>query len=159
MELIEITRDGSPTCPIAELPDVATDVMTGTAEMYKKSGYQPPWIGYLAIHNGKCVGTCAFKTPPIEGRVEIAYFTFPEDEGRGIATSMARLLIEIAMSESPRIRICAQTLPERNASTRVLEKLGFRKVAEIDHPEDGKVCEWELKALQDAPADAAKPRR
>jgi hypothetical protein len=77
MELIEITRDGRSASPIAELPEVATEVMTGTAEMYKIGGYQPPWIGYLAVSNGKCVGACAFKTPPMGGRVEIAYFTFP----------------------------------------------------------------------------------
>jgi len=146
MELIEITKNGHSASPIADLPEVATEVMAGTAEMYKISGYQPPWVGYLAIHNGECVGTCAFKTPPIEGRVEIAFFTFPENEERGIATNMARSLIEKAKSESHTIRICAQTLPERNASTRILEKLGFQQVAEINHPEDGKVWEWELLA-------------
>ena len=159
MELIEITRDGTPARPIAELPDVATDVMTGTAEMYKTSGYQSPWIGYLAIRNGKCVGTCAFKTPPIEGRVEIAYFTFPENEGFGIATTMARCLVEKAVFEAQGLLICAQTLPERNASTRVLEKLGFRNIAEIDHPEDGKVWEWEMKAQQDKSSGRGKSRR
>jgi RimJ/RimL family protein N-acetyltransferase len=153
MKLIEITKNGIPACPIAKLPDVATEVMSGTAEMYKNCGYQPPWVGYLAIHNGKCVGTCAFKAPPIEGSVEIAYFTFPDNEGQGIATSMARCLIEKAISESQGIRICAQTLPERNASTRVLEKLGFQQIVELDHPEDGKVWEWELLAQQVAPAD------
>lgn len=148
MELIEITRDGNPNYSIAELPDVATEVLTGAVEMYKTSGYQPPWIGYLAVHSGEYVGACAFKTPPIDGRVEIAYFTFPGNEGRGIATSMARCLIEIAKSQSHGVRICAQTLPERNASIRVLEKLGFQQVAEVDHPEDGKVWEWELLAQQ-----------
>ncbi len=148
MELIEITENGSPAHPINGLPDMVSDVLRGAAEMYKISGYQPPWIGYLAIHNGKCIGTCAFKTPPLEGRIEIAYFTFPENERQGIATSMARYLIKKAMSESPGIRICAQTLPEHNASTRVLEKLGFQQIAEIDHPEDGKVWEWALLAQQ-----------
>jgi len=156
MELIEITRDGSPARQIDELPDVAHDILASTAEMYKTCGYQPPWIGYLAVHNGKCVGTCAFKTPPIDGRVEIAYFTFPGNEGHGIATSMARALVEKTMPEAQGVRICAQTLPERNASTRVLEKLGFQQIAEIEHPEDGKVWEWELKAQQTPAGDVQK---
>jgi RimJ/RimL family protein N-acetyltransferase len=67
---------------------------------------------------------------------------------------MARRLVEMALSGLRGIRICAQTLPERNASNRVLEKCGFQQVAEIDHPEDGKVWEWEMKAQQDAPAEA-----
>ena len=159
MELIEITADGSPARPIGELSDVAIDVMTGTAEMYKATGYQPPWIGYLAIHKGKCVGTCAYKTPPVDGRVEIAYFTFPGYEGGGIATSMARHLVEVALAESKDLRICAQTLPEQNASTRVLEKLGFQKMAEIEHPEDGKVWEWERRAQQDKNSGRSALRR
>lgn len=154
MELIEITRNGSPAHPIYGLPDVAIEVLTDIAEMYKISGFQPPWIAYLAIQSGKCVGTCAFKTPPINESVEIAYYTFPEYEGQGVATSMARQLVEKALSETPNIRICAQTLPALSASTRVLQKLGFRRIAEIDHPQDGKVWEWEWKAQ---PAGAGDP--
>jgi RimJ/RimL family protein N-acetyltransferase len=40
--------------------------------------------------------------------------------------------------------VAAQTLPERNASHRVLEKLGFEAVETVDHPEDGMVLEWQL---------------
>jgi ribosomal-protein-alanine N-acetyltransferase len=57
---------------------------------------------------------------------------------------MAKLLILFAKSEDLEIRICAQTLPERNASTRVLEKLGFQMIAVVEHPQDGKVWEWDL---------------
>jgi RimJ/RimL family protein N-acetyltransferase len=44
----------------------------------------------------------------------------------------------------PSVVVAAQTLPERNASHRVLEKLGFRHVETIEHPEDGTVWEWQL---------------
>src|SRR6185503_4650545 len=37
----------------------------------------------------------------------------------------------------------AHTLPERNASTRVLEKNGFRLLGPIVDPEDGPVFRWE----------------
>jgi RimJ/RimL family protein N-acetyltransferase len=80
----------------------------------------------------------------MDGRVEIAYFTFPGNEGRGIATAMAKALLGLAKRASPMIRIYAQTLPQHSASTRVLEKLGFQQTVEVDHPEDGKVWEWEL---------------
>jgi ribosomal-protein-alanine N-acetyltransferase len=144
MELIEISKDGAPTQAIDGLSEIAKDVMKSTAEMYQKTGYQPPWVGYLAFDGVNCIGTCAFKTPPLNGRVEIAYFTFPGNEGRGVATSMAKRLIKLAILEYPTVRIFAQTLPEHNASTSVLENLGFKQTDEIDHPEDGRVWEWEL---------------
>lgn len=128
------------------LPELATEVMHRTSEMYMTTGYRPPWVGYLALVNGECVGTCAFKAPPSDGRVEIAYFTFPGHEGKGVATEMAKCLVEKALDQEQSARICAQTLPEPNASTRVLEKLGFHHTSVLEHPEDGKVWEWERKA-------------
>jgi hypothetical protein len=146
MELIAITPAGTTVTPIEQIPNIAREVMKSSAAMYRTTGCQPPWIGYLAVDGAGCVGTCAFKSPPLEGRVEIAYFTFPGNEGRGVATAMVKALIELAKRASSSIRIFAQTLPQPNASTRVLEKLGFERTAEIDHPEDGKVWEWELRA-------------
>ena len=90
------------------------------------------------------VGTCGFKSPPHDGRVEIAYFTFPEFEGCGFASAMAARLLAIARQHSSPIVVAAQILPERNASHKILEKLGFRHVETIDHPEDGRVWEWQL---------------
>ncbi|NNC89877.1 MAG: GNAT family N-acetyltransferase [Akkermansiaceae bacterium] len=143
MELIEITPEGAPESIREKLPEIARSVISATADVYRRGGYAPPWVGYLGVEEGVCAGTCGFKSAPVKGRVEIAYFTFPGNEGRGVATRMAEALIEIASQEAPRIRVCAQTLPERNASTRILEKLGFRRTGELQHPEDGLVWEWE----------------
>src|SRR3712207_7923797 len=41
-------------------------------------------------------GTCGFKSRPRDGRVEIAYFTFPEHQRKGIGRQMAAALVEIA---------------------------------------------------------------
>lgn len=116
-----------------------TNVTGGTGET--------PWGGYLAIDDdsGVVIGTCAFKSPPAEdATVEIAYFTFPAYEGKGYATAMAGKLIEAA-SRAPEVRrIIARTLPEPNASTRVLEKVGMRFAGEVVDPEDGRVWEWEI---------------
>ena len=146
MELIDIEHDGSAQRAIENLPAMAREAMSATAALYRVTGAQPPWIGYLAVEAGECVGTCAFKSAPAAGRVEIAYFTFPGNEGRGVASRMAGALIEVARRGAPGIRVFAQTLPEPNASTRVLEKHGFQWIGEIDHPEDGKIWEWELPA-------------
>lgn len=149
IKLVAVNQQGQPAEPIADLPDTAVNVLKETAALYARNGNRSPWVGYLAVEGGACVGTCAFKTPPRKNRVEIAYFTFPEYEGRGIATRMAALLVEIAFRETPGITVVAQTLPEENASTTVLRKNGFRLVGELEHPEDGTVWEWHLTDFKD----------
>ena len=90
------------------------------------------------------VGTCAFTAPPdAEGIVEIAYFTFPPFEGQGHATAMAAGLMELAKAGTAIRKVRAHTLPERNASTRVLQKLGFDRIGEAIDLEVGRVWRWE----------------
>ena len=115
LRLVPITKSGEPGEAIA-LPSGIAEVMSATAVMYQSSGFEPPWIGYLAVSEGSMVGTCAFKASPTNGRVEIAYFTFSGCEGRGIATAMAKRLVSLAKAERPGIVVTAQTLPVRNAS-------------------------------------------
>jgi len=69
--------------------------------------------GYLVLETDTIVGTCAFRSPPRSGEVEIAYFTFPEFEGRGFTTEMARHLIHIVKNTQPGTRIFTLTLPEK----------------------------------------------
>jgi RimJ/RimL family protein N-acetyltransferase len=104
------------------------------------------WDGYFVVDTGtrEVVGSCAFKGKPTEaGTAEIAYFTYPEFEGKGYATSMVRKLIELATHSSTVKCIVAHTLPDVNASTRVLEKVEMRCVGEVDDPEDGRVWRWQ----------------
>jgi RimJ/RimL family protein N-acetyltransferase len=99
---------------------------------------------HIAVENDVPLGTCAFKSPPVDNRVEIAYGTLPGCEGNGVATAMATELVRIAWQEKAGLTIFAQTLPEENASTAILKKLGFRPVGTVEHPADGLVWEWEL---------------
>ena len=144
MELIAITESGELAKPVPSTPQVAAEVLEATTQLYRAVGYELPWIGYLAIENGTCVGACGFKSPPLNNRVEIAYFTFPGHESRGVATQMASELIRLALDKMPAVTMTAQTLPEDNASTSVLKRLGFRLVGSVEHPEDGLVWEWQL---------------
>jgi [ribosomal protein S5]-alanine N-acetyltransferase len=104
------------------------------------------WGGYFVvdIDTREVVGSCAFKGQPTEdGAVEIAYLTYPDFEGKGYATSMARKLISLA-SHCPTVkRVVAHTLPEVNASTRVLEKVTMTFVGEVIDPDDGRVWQWQ----------------
>ncbi len=144
LSLIPIDRDGIPRGYSGILPEVTAEVLRATVRLYESVGFREPWVGYLALAGSTPVGTCAFKSAPLDGRIEIAYHTFPGFEGRGLATAMATELVAITWRHEPSVIVAAQTLPERNASHSVLDKLGFRHVATIDHPEDGKVWEWQL---------------
>jgi ribosomal-protein-alanine N-acetyltransferase len=126
------------------------EVSAATAAFLARVGHDArgwPWWGcFLAVDSGSrlVVGTCAFKGPPdADGAVEIAYFTFPAYEGRGYATAMAALLTSRAGAAPPARTVRAHTLPERNASVRILEKLGFAHLGEVVDPEDGPVWRWE----------------
>lgn len=144
LRLIEIGADGAPArCPGA-IPPAGRDVLEGTAHLYEATGFHPPWVGYLADRDGDVVGACAFKAPPQAGRVEIAYMTFPEYEGRGIAAEMARQLVQVARSADPTLTVIAQTLPQEGPSTAILRKLGFTFETEVQHPDDGLIWQWIL---------------
>ena len=106
-----------------------------------------PWTHGFAIvlkTSGAVIGICGYKGPPSSDRVvEIAYAVNADQQGRGYATEAAEALTRYAL-ESPEVRlVCAHTLPEENASTRVLTKCGFRWVGEVNDPEDGLVWRWE----------------
>jgi RimJ/RimL family protein N-acetyltransferase len=144
LSFVEIGNNGEPTTPVGPLSDTSRDVCHKTARLYEPAGSYPPWMGYLVLEEDTIVGTCAFRSPPRNGAVEIAYFTFPEFEGRGFATEMARHLIQIVQDTLPGTRIFAFTLPEENASNCILQKLGFGFCGET-RDEDGLVVwRWEL---------------
>ncbi len=102
--------------------------------------------GFSLVHRDSdiVVGKSGFKGPPgADGVVEIAYTVVPDYQGKGYATEAAQALAAFAFS-SGRVRVVrAHTLPESNASTRVLAKCGFRHIGEVIDPEDGLVWRWE----------------
>ena len=142
MHLVSIARDGKVNLPGITLPEAAASVVATTVQLYARRRYVEPWVGYLAIEGGDCVGACGFTSPPADGIVEIAYFTYPDFEGRGMATRMAQRLISIARECDRAVKVIAHTLTEENASNHILKKLGFAFSGTVDHPEDGKIWKW-----------------
>jgi RimJ/RimL family protein N-acetyltransferase len=120
------------------------DILAMTLDFYTRVGYTPPWIGYFASEGGQVVGVGGFKGAPRKRVVEFAYGTFKSAQHNGIGTKICRELIELAKKSNPDIIITARTLPEKNFSTRILEKNGFTNMGPIEDPEDGIVWEWVL---------------
>ncbi|MCK9193522.1 MAG: GNAT family N-acetyltransferase [Nevskia sp.] len=140
MNLVAITQELTSRQEI-QSSDFLKDLCVSTIAMYPNGIPMLPWAGYLGEEQGVFIGTCAFKALPEFGEVEIAYFTFPEHEGRGVATLMAQSLIDLAKQYGV-VMIKAQTLPEKNVSTHILEKLGFKFSGSVIQPTDGQVWEW-----------------
>lgn len=91
------------------------------------------------------VGWGGFKgAPDADGAVEIGYAIAPAWEGRGVATAAVGAMLREAW-DAPEVRcVLAHTLPERNASVRVLEKTGFARDGENLDGDVGAVWRFRL---------------
>jgi RimJ/RimL family protein N-acetyltransferase len=128
------------------IAEVLGDACAAQADLYEQTDAEAPWVGYLAydIDSNEIVGICAFKDNPEDGMVEIAFYTFPDYEGRGWGRKMAAALIDIAWASGEVDTIFAHTEAEENASVHIVKKLGFTLVGPMDYPE-GIVWQWELR--------------
>jgi RimJ/RimL family protein N-acetyltransferase len=106
------------------------------------------WWSYLFLLDQPRLvcGMGGYKGPPQDGVVEIGYSIAPSLRGRGLATAAARELVRIAFADPRVTAVQAHTLAEPNASTRVLEKVGLRKIAELVDPaeHEGPIWRWRL---------------
>ena len=103
------------------------------------------WWNYLPVNrqDNKLIGSGGYKGPPDEaGIVEIGYEIMPTYRNRGLATELARGLADHAFTD-PRVKqVIAHTLAEKNASSRVLAKCGFKRISELELGDDGLVWKW-----------------
>lgn len=77
MELRILTGKEDTEDPMFDSPD-AKNLVKMYQDFYPKNGFYPPWVGYLIIKNDQVVGSCWFVGKPIDGLVELAYWTFKE---------------------------------------------------------------------------------
>ena len=114
-------------------------------DFYKTVGFNPPWICYYVEENGELIGSAAFKGKPINNTIEISYSTMEKYRQQGVGTRICKQLVELSLATDASVRITARTLPEKNYSTRILEKNNFVLLGFVTDPDDGEVWEWEYK--------------
>jgi RimJ/RimL family protein N-acetyltransferase len=85
--------------------------------------------------SGVMVGQGGLQTSFIAGvdEVEVAWAIIPERWGQGLATELARAAVDAAFAELALPEIVAFTLPDNQASRRVMDKNGFHFEREIVH--------------------------
>jgi RimJ/RimL family protein N-acetyltransferase len=122
------------------------EILSVYPDYYKKVGFIKPWIGYfITDEQDEIVAGGGYKGKPKDGKIEIAYGTFLKHERKGIATEVCRQLVLLALKTDKSVKITARTLPEHNASTRVLKRNGFELLGTVWDEDDGDVWEWEYK--------------
>ncbi len=124
---------------------VGPEVSEEFLDQLRKREAADPWQdGFGVLLGRNLIGLCSFAGPPSnDAMVEIAYGIAPDYEGCGYATAAARALIEYAKGTRQVCGFRAYTLPQTNASTRVLQKCGFIFVGEVINSQDSKVWRWE----------------
>lgn len=111
-------------------------------DFYPKIGFHIPWVGYFVVRQDKIVGSCSFVGRPQNGKVEIAYWTFKEFEGQGIASFACKELVKIANQTDPSVTITAKTAPEHNASTKILKNNNLVFTEIVQDEEIGDAWLW-----------------
>jgi len=146
MELLPILDSLEKNKEFADNPYCLESLVT-SINYYNRIGYHPPWIGYYARKDNQLVGTGGFKGAPFKGRVEIAYGTFDRFRRQGVGTELCAKLVELSLKTDPTVLITARTLPQKNFSTRILEKNDFEWLGTVQDIDDGEVWEWVLRCL------------
>ena len=97
---------------------------------------------FLAGKPAELVGWGGFKGPPDEGFVEIGYEIAASRRRQGLASAAVAAMLAEAFAE-PRVKgVLAHTLPERNASNRLLENAGFLHAGTVEVSEEDEETAW-----------------
>ena len=145
MELIPAGKTIEENQAFADHPD-CRESLSPAIEHFNRVGYVPPWIGYFAKVGDNLVGSAGFVGAPKEGKVEIAYGTFPAYQNQGIGSQICHQLVTLALTTDPTLHITANTLPEGNFSTKILQKNGFERNGTAWDDDEGEVWAWEYRA-------------
>jgi RimJ/RimL family protein N-acetyltransferase len=115
----------------------AVDPITRTKETeWVESRGEGDDINFLIANDGEPVGTIGLKPPNVvTGAVEVGYIVAPKHWGNGYATDALREVCGYAFEERRLNKVYANTYETNPASSRVLEKVGFKR--EGVHREQG----------------------
>lgn len=104
------------------------------------------WWMHVFIHEaeGLLIGLGGYKGAPSGGMLEIGYEFAPAFRRQGLATEAARAMVAHAFAQPEVDHVIAHTLPEENASTRVLKRVGMAFDEAVDDPDDGPIWRWRV---------------
>jgi [ribosomal protein S5]-alanine N-acetyltransferase len=110
----------------------------------KIAAYRERGFGMLAVEDretGEVLGYAGLQHLEDGPEVEVGYYLGRKAWGRGLATEIARRVVEYGFTELELPRIVAVVRPDNAASQNVLSKAGLRKVG-TGHHYDADVEVW-----------------
>jgi ribosomal-protein-alanine N-acetyltransferase len=96
----------------------------------------------LSKSRNAILGSCRFKTVPVEGEVEISYGVARELRRQGIATAAVGQLVALAAAEKSVRRVVAHILPDNDPSSRLASRLGFARERIFTNLHGDEVARW-----------------
>jgi RimJ/RimL family protein N-acetyltransferase len=123
------------------------DTPEKVAEKFAKleRAWEANGFSFLAVDrrkDGAFLGTCGMARietecapEPLRGAVQIGWQLRADCWGRGYATEAARAVLEMAFTRFAFPLVYAQTSQRNRASWGLMEKLGMRRLAELDYPD------------------------
>jgi ribosomal-protein-alanine N-acetyltransferase len=109
------------------------------------AGTPPHWcVPFLIMSTSRngILGSCRFKTVPVEGEVEISYGVACELRGQGIATVAIGRLLQLAAADPSVNRVVAHILPDNDPSSRLASRLGFARERLFTDLHGDEVARW-----------------
>ena len=92
---------------------------------------------FAVLVDDELVGSCGLKEVH-DGQADLGYWIGVPYWGRGYASEAARLVTAFGFEALGLVRITAHALERNPASSRVLEKVGFRLVGRVPNP----IAKW-----------------
>ncbi|WP_295720992.1 GNAT family N-acetyltransferase [Mucilaginibacter sp.] len=111
-------------------PAESKQVFKDTLKDYKNKTGLGRW-GIFNVGDNEFIGVCMLKPSESDGdKIELGYRLHLKYWGQGIATELAKALINYGLNKVGLLEICAVTHPNNAASQKVLLKAGFERWGE-----------------------------
>ncbi|MBG6236056.1 ribosomal-protein-alanine N-acetyltransferase [Pedobacter sp. CAN_A7] len=117
--------------------------MQAQINMDYKNGDSIHW-GIIDNKTNKIVGTCGYYRGFDKGAGELGCILLPQYQGQGYMSAAMLLAIQFGLNTIGLKRIWAVTTRQNSAAIKLLERLNFTKIADLDEDE----IEYELKCLK-----------
>ena len=138
---------GDPPQDVRVAQDYPTEFSVGVAQCVGAVGQFGPFLVHR-LDDDVVVGEIGGAFVDEQGSIEIGYAVVESQMNRGYATAAIEALVTKARAASEVRRIVGHTPLDRPQSGRVLEKVGFSLVREMDDADEAgnvlRVKEWEL---------------